>query len=81
MTYHIYATETCSWCEKATALLDEHSESWVKEFINADAKVLKTLLGMAGLTTVPQIFAPDGTYIGGYEQLVAHLTPPVEAVE
>jgi glutaredoxin len=33
---------------------------------------LHTLVKMARLRTVPQIFTPNGTHIGGYENLFRH---------
>ena len=32
---------------------------------------LKTLMGQAGLQSVPQIYSPQGEHIGGFDELVA----------
>jgi glutaredoxin len=69
----------CVFCDNAKRLLDVKKEAY--EFINImpekgvfdDAKVqeLLTKLGresQVGLT-VPQVFAPDGSHIGGFDKL------------
>lgn len=33
------------------------------------SKWVLTLLKKGGMTTVPQIFSPDGTHVGGYTEL------------
>jgi glutaredoxin len=47
---------------------------------SGSSKWVLTLLKMSGLTTVPQIFKPDGTLIGGYTELKEHFieTSPQE---
>ena len=77
--YHLYGQEDCNFCKQAAQLLTDKNQDWVMEYVNDDAPHLRTLLGQAGLSTVPQIYAPDGSYIGGYAELVQHFDP-VEGV-
>ena len=76
--YHIYGQEDCTFCQQAADLLSDNALDWVMEYLNDDAAHLRTLLGQAGLNTVPQIYGPNGGYIGGFEELQAALTPAVE---
>lgn len=76
--YHIYGREDCEHCDSAASLLSDNNLDWVMEYLNEDAAHLTTLLGQANLTTVPQIYGPDGQYIGGLTQLQAHLNPVPE---
>ncbi|AWD92122.1 thioredoxin [Escherichia phage CLB_P2] len=72
----------CVFCDNAKRLLDVKKQPY--EFINVmpekgvfdDEKIaeLLTALGresQVGLT-MPQVFAPDGTSIGGFDQLRAY---------
>lgn len=75
MSYTVISTNQCSWCKKARELLDSRGNGYVGidvSNIHYNA-AMRTLVKMAGFTTVPQVFAPDGTHIGGYEDLVKHL--------
>lgn len=40
---------------------------------SGSSKWVLSLLKKAGYKTVPQIYAPDGTHIGGYEALMKYL--------
>jgi hypothetical protein len=40
---------------------------------SGSSKWLLTLIKKAGMTTVPQVFKPDGTYVGGYTELKKEL--------
>jgi len=72
MKFTIITQKNCKYCLKAAKLLDEAGLDW-EGIPLADAPVHRTLMGMANLTTVPQIFRPDGALVGGYENLQAYL--------
>lgn len=72
--YTILGKPNCPWCEKAQELLEVKGLSY--SYKNVDPRMnpwLRTLLIMSGKSTVPQVFSPDGSYIGGYEDLVRYL--------
>jgi|TARA_B110000908_G_C9825687_1_gene259129 glutaredoxin len=72
MKFTIITQMNCKYCTKAAQLLDDAGLDW-ESYPLADAHVIRTLFSMTNLTTVPQIFHPDGTLIGGYENLRAYL--------
>lgn len=72
----------CVFCDNAKRLLDVKKQPY--EFINVmpekgvfdDEKIAQLLAALGresqiGLT-VPQVFAPDGSHIGGFDQLRAY---------
>ncbi|QHR70722.1 glutaredoxin 3 [Escherichia phage dhaeg] len=72
----------CVFCDNAKRLLDVKKQPY--EFINVmpekgvfDDKKIAELLAALGREsqvglTMPQVFAPDGTSIGGFDQLRAY---------
>ena len=72
MKFTIITQKNCKYCMKAAHLLDDAGLDWEGVPL-VDAHVIRTLFGMANLTTVPQILRPDGTLIGGYENPRAYL--------
>lgn len=72
MTFVVLSSSKCKWCTKAMELLENHRLDY--EVKNVSTRPwLKTLMASSGLTTVPQIFRPDGELIGGYDALKAYL--------
>jgi glutaredoxin len=72
--YTIITRNQCNFCDAAKALLKGASLPYVTYNVQeASSKWVLTLVKQAGHTTVPQIFAPDGSYIGGYTELKDHL--------
>ncbi|NIR86691.1 glutaredoxin [Candidatus Bathyarchaeota archaeon] len=68
--YVIITRNQCSFCDAAKALLEGANLPYTQYNVQEpSSKWLLTLIKQAGHTTVPQIFAPDGTYIGGYTEL------------
>lgn len=86
MYFTVFGKENCPYCVKAKALLQsrllEFTYKDVKEdevfFMQMNAWV-KDATGHPP-RTVPQIFLDD-VYIGGYDDLVAHLESEKEVVE
>ena len=79
--YVVISRDQCNFCDTAKALLKGKGESYVEYNIQTESsKWLLTLLLKAGYKTVPQIFKPDGTHLGGYKELKEYLveTSPKE---
>lgn len=73
--YVLITRENCSFCDKAKDLLKERGLQFTPYNISSSSsRWLVPLLLRADLKTVPQVFAPDGSYIGGYTELEAALT-------
>ena len=62
----------CSFCDKATDLLDQKGHGWSYYGIDSDPWT-KTLMLKAGYKTVPIIFDAEGKEIGGYTELQEYL--------
>lgn len=70
----IVSADRCNFCADAKALLKSSGCQYVEYNVSTDSsKWLLSLLKKANLTTVPQIFMPDGTHIGGYNELKQHI--------
>ena len=68
--YTIITRNQCNFCDSAKALLKGAGKHYVEYNVQTDSsKWVLTLVKQAGHTTVPQIFTPDGSYIGGYTEL------------
>ena len=70
--YLVITQPNCESCTKAKALLSKHDVTYTTHNL-AHPDWLKTIVGMANLKTVPQVFGYNGEYIGGYEELKKHL--------
>jgi glutaredoxin len=72
MKITIYSKNKCSFCEEAKSLLELKNIEY-RELDVTRPEVLDQLLELVPeAKTVPQIFI-DGTYIGGYTELVEYL--------
>lgn len=68
----VYSKDSCSFCDKAKQLLEEHYYTY-KERNISDPEVRQELLSMLpDVKTVPQIYI-DGKHIGGYTELEKEL--------
>ena len=77
----VISRNQCNFCDTAKALLKSQSQPFAEYNIQTDSsKWLLTMMLKAGYTTVPQIFKPDGTHLGGYTELKEYLveTSPKE---
>ena len=66
----IFTKVGCPFCAKAKAMLKEHSLDY-EELVMGEDFTTRSLLAVAGATTVPQVFI-DGRLIGGSEALEAY---------
>ena len=70
--YVVIGTNDCTYCSQAKN--DLASQFGEYDYQDLSKKPwLTTLLQVAGQTTVPVIYSPDGNLIGGYEELTTHL--------
>ena len=66
----IITRSQCNFCDSAKALLKGRGEPYTLYSVDSpSSKWVLTLVKQAGYTTVPQIFKPDGTHVGGYREL------------
>ena len=73
--YVIIGRDQCNFCDAAKALLAGAKLPYLQYNVqDPDSRWLLALIRQAGHKTVPQIFAPDGRYIGGYSELKKDLT-------
>ena len=73
-TFVILGQPTCRYCDEAKKLLTLKDEAYSYLDVTKEPWVL-TLLLKANLRSVPQVFAPDGKHIGGYDDLKQFLDP------
>lgn len=64
-------TSPCRWCERAKEALTGRGLSFQVNILDTQEKV--DAFKAVGFSTVPQVWAPDGTLIGGYTDLMFHL--------
>lgn len=72
ITYHVYSKPDCVWCDKAKELLEHLNLTYEEHDITTDENSMR-YFKLRQFKTVPQCFE-NGTHIGGYVQLEAHLT-------
>lgn len=66
----VVSRSQCNFCDTAKTLLKAKGYSYTEYSIDSpSSKWVLTLVKQAGHTTVPQIFKPDGTHVGGYTEL------------
>lgn len=68
MIYTVIGRENCSFCDKATDLIEASGNRYSYYGIDSDPWT-KTLMLKAGYTTVPIIFDAEGKEVGGYTDL------------
>ena len=70
----IITRNQCIFCDEAKALLKSKNHQYTEYNVQSQSsKWVLTLIKQAGMTTVPQVFAPDGAYVGGYNDLEKEL--------
>lgn len=66
----ILTRDNCSFCNNAKSLLKSSNRQYkVYNVQDAENKWVLNLLKSSGITTVPQIFRPNGELVGGYTEL------------
>ncbi len=66
----MYTKGTCTYCNRAKALLTEKGVSFQEIRIDGDKARREEMIQRSGRTTVPQIFI-DAQHIGGCDDLYA----------
>lgn len=73
-TFVVLGMDNCDWCTKVTKLIKEMGyEVEYKNLSEAPNLWLYSFMKQAKLKTVPQVFSPKGSYLGGYEETKAYL--------
>jgi glutaredoxin len=68
--YVVITRDQCNFCDQAKALLKGVNLPFTEYNVQSgSSKWVLTLIKKAGMTTVPQVFKPDGTHVGGYTEL------------
>ena len=70
--YVMLTQDNCKYCTAALGLLKSHGYEVVLHDV-ADRKTDPVVASLIVTKTVPQIYDPDGQFIGGYTELKAHL--------
>jgi glutaredoxin 3 len=67
----MYTTQTCWYCRRAKALLEQRGVTAIDEVrVDLDPPQRQRMIALTGRRTVPQIFIGD-VYVGGCDDLVA----------
>jgi glutaredoxin len=73
--YTIISRNQCNFCDQAKALLEGANKEYVEYNIQEETSAwLLYILKQSSITTVPQVFSENGSYIGGYRELKEWLT-------
>lgn len=68
--YTIITRDNCSFCDMAKTMLRDSNVAYTEYNVQSgSSQWVLTLIRQAKHTTVPQIFASDGSHIGGYAEL------------
>lgn len=70
MKVEMYFMDSCPYCRRAKALLNEKGVEPIIYDVKADPKIWEESRERSGRRTVPQIFI-DGYHVGGCDELVA----------
>ena len=67
-TWIVLGKDDCPWCDRVKHLIEDEAPGNILIDYTNVSKIphLMTLMSMAGMTTVPQVFLND-QYIGGYQ--------------
>ena len=66
----VITRDQCNFCDTAKALLKGKGYSYTEYNVQSpSSKWLLSLLKQADIKTVPQVFNPEGKYVGGYTEL------------
>lgn len=71
----VITRDQCNFCDVAKVLLKNNNRQYkVYNVQDGSSKWVLHLMKKAGLTTLPQVFRPDGSHVGGYKELQELLT-------
>jgi glutaredoxin len=66
--------DQCNFCSDAKALLRGHGFPFTEYNVQSpSSRWILSLIKLTDIKTVPQIFKPDGTLLGGYTELKEYL--------
>lgn len=72
--YVMITRNQCNFCDQAKAILKEANLQYAEYNIQSKSSSwLLYLLKRSSITTVPQIFSPSGSHIGGYTELKEYI--------
>ena len=72
--YVMITRNQCNFCDQAKTLLKGANLQYTEYNIQSKSSSwLLYLLKRSSITTVPQIFSPSGSHIGGYTELKEYL--------
>lgn len=71
--FKVISANGCKWCERAIEELKSAGAEYEVIRLEEDP-MIRSFCKLAGLKTVPQIFGPNGEYIGGYVDLREWIT-------
>jgi glutaredoxin len=72
--YVMITRNQCNFCDQAKALLKGANLQYAEYNIQSKSSSwLLYLLKRSSITTVPQIFSPSGSHIGGYTELKEYI--------
>ena len=72
MRYVMLTQDNCKYCTAALGLLNSHGHE--VEVYDVQDESMSLMVEMLKRTnTVPQLYDPDGQFIGGYTELKEHL--------
>lgn len=69
----LYTKPGCVYCNRAKALLEKRGLGFRERVIGHDVDRDWVIMTFPGMKTVPIIQSVDNAFLGGYEELVAHL--------
>ena len=70
----VITRDQCPYCVNAKTLLRNKGLPYVEYNVQSgSSKWILSLLQMADIKTVPQIFLPSGQYMGGYTELKEYI--------
>jgi len=69
----VISQDNCKFCMDAINELEKQGQKYAVINIKDENYLwLRSMIKLAGLRTVPQIFTPNGTHIGGQDNLFRH---------
>lgn len=71
--FTIHSKPGCPWCEKAKKAITEEGYSF-REITYTNTDEINAFKAQ-GYKTFPQIYDPDGRYIGGFDNLKEYFDP------